>query len=492
MDLVLFFRSLAFNFCQFLHFLILSFLVSLIFFGNWNDDIVLNFVLAMVPLGLVIHVIQRKIVFKSYEYFSFSFLFLLSYLIVYFQLAFLKILGIDIIEKLEWFIWADVNNISKPIVIAACGLFAFFLGSSARPKNKIDGFEPKKNTPIRGTVQVLTILAFISYIIFLLTAGSYVFGAYARDAGVLSNYAIRLFNIFMFSSICIELHKIFISEKHDLNIRQYLKSFYFPLVFLLCIHIFMSFLVGDRGPILTYSILFFSVFFIKYYKLKLLQVFLSIIFIGAILSILGETRTRVVDTSFVERFSSAAFSEESQYFTEPIPGEDFVELALSVRTLNYVVRDVPEEFDYQYGLFQLQQLVAIVPGASRVYNNLVFDGDPRYDGTANFVTYLIHRTEVDYGDGTSVVADIYLDFGLIGVIFILFAFGRIMAIYELRMKNGNVEFNFYFLLFMTYLSKALYLPRSSIMLEFSNIIFCLFVIWSVNSIVKRKFIRLKN
>ena len=107
----MFFRSLAFNFCQFLHFLILSFLVSLIFFGNWNDDIVLNFVLAMVPLGLVIHVIQRKIVFKSYEYFSFSFLFLLSYLIVYFQLAFLKILGIDIIEKLEWFIWADVNNI---------------------------------------------------------------------------------------------------------------------------------------------------------------------------------------------------------------------------------------------------------------------------------------------------------------------------------------------------------------------------------------------
>lgn len=481
-----------FKFCQLIHFLFLCFLVGLIFFGDLGDKLTLTVVLITVFFGFVIHVIQRILVFKRYNYFSFGFLFLLSYLIVYFQLAILKILGLDIIEKFEWFIWADANNISKPIIIAACGFFAYLLGSGISSSKKISSYKTEKiSTPYRGTVQLLTLMAFVSYAIFLLTSGSYILGAYARDSSAFSAYAIRLFNIFMFSSLCIELHKIFNRENKTLSLRQYVKNFYFPLVLLLCIHILMSFLVGDRGPILTYVILFFSVFFIKYHSVKFFQVLVLIGGMSFVFSLLGEARTRVVDESFIERFSTAASRAESKWFDEAVPGQNFIELALSVRTLNYAVRDVPSEFEYQYGLFQLQQIAAIVPGVSRIYNILVFDGDARYDGTANFITYLIHRAEMDYGDGTSIVADIYLDFGLIGVILILFAFGRMIAVYEMRMKNGKVEFDFYFLFFMTYLSKSIYLPRSSIMLEFSNILFSLFVIWIVNDLVKNKFLKLQ-
>ena len=492
----MFLNRFLFIFCQLTHFIFLCFLVSFQFFlRDFGDDLKLTIVLFLVFFGFAIHFIQRILAHKRYDYFSFGFLFLFSYFIVYFHLAMLKIFGFEVIKKYEWFIWADTTNISQPILIAACGLFAYFLGSGIRSTKKISNYKSiDTSTPHHATVQLLTLLAFISYIIFLFTSGSYISGAYARDGSLLSAYAIRLFNILMFGALCIELHKIFNLENRTLSLRQYIKKFYSPLILLLCIHVVMSLIVGDRGPIFTYIILFFSVYFIKYYSLRFLYALLFMLCISFVFSVLGEARTRAVDQSFIERFisaSSAENQEKSKWFYEKVPGQNFIELALSVRTLNAVVRDVPSEYDYQYGLFQLQQAVAIVPGLSRIYHNQVFDGDPRYDGTANFITWLIHRHDVDYGDGTSIVADIYLDFGLVGVVLILFAFGRIIAIYEIRLKYEKVEFNFYFLFFMTYLSKSIYLPRSSIMLEFSNILFSLFAIWLMNELVKNVFLKYK-
>jgi hypothetical protein len=188
-------------------------------------------------------------------------------------------------------------------------------------------------------------------------------------------------------------------------------------------------------------------------------------------TILGEARTRVLGNSFGDRLSTASeTSGESEYFDESVPGSSLIELALSSRTLAVSVRDVPSEFDYQYGMFQFQQLVSIVPGAQRLINNIVYDGNPIYDGSANFITYLIHRRSVDYGDGSSVIADLYLDFGIIGVVIVMFIFGRFISRIELDVHQRNIKLDLRFLAFMAFLSNAIYLSRSTIMLEFAGII----------------------
>ena len=135
-------------------------------------------------------------------------------------------------------------------------------------------------------------------------------------------------------------------------------------------------------------------------------------FQSAFFTILGEARTRAIGESFVDRLVLATEAGEPKYFDESVPGASSIELALSVRTLAVSVESVPEEFDYHYGGFQLQQIAAVVPGAQGMVNKLVYNGDPRYNGSANFITYLIHRRPVDYGDGSSVIADLYLDFGI--------------------------------------------------------------------------------
>ena len=187
----------------------------------------------------------------------------MSYFIVFFQLATLKIFGLEISQSFAWFIWADPSNVSYPITIAACGLLAYILGTTVPSRSR--SFHQERTAPRRRlhvtTVKILTILAFASYVLFLLTAGSYVSGAYARDASPISAYFIRFFNIFMFSALCIELHRILRCGLLDLSLVKYCRQFYRPLTLLLVTHLAMSFLVGDRGPIIAYLILFTSVFY---------------------------------------------------------------------------------------------------------------------------------------------------------------------------------------------------------------------------------------
>ena len=59
----------------------------------------------------------------------------------------------------------------------------------------------------------------------------------------------------------------------------------------------------------------------------------------------------------------------------------------------------------------MQHLLNIVPFVSGLVQKNIFDYDKKFDGSANFITYLIQGEKPRYGDGTSVVADLYLDFG---------------------------------------------------------------------------------
>jgi len=120
--------------------------------------------------------------------------------------------------------------------------------------------------------------------------------------------------------------------------------------------------------------------------------------------------------------------------------------------------------------------VSVIPGLQGLLNKLIYDGNPVFDGSANFITYLIHRRPVDYGDGSSVIADLYLDFGVVGVVVLMLLFGRFISRIELNIYSGNTKFYFRFLVFLTFLSNSVYLSRSTLMLEFSGIVLSYFLI----------------
>ena len=440
----------------------------------YDDRQVSSGILIAVAYAYILHFMQQKMIFGAINYFSFGFLFPFGYLIVYFQLAALDSFGFSVLSRFENFIWGGNHNIAKTISIAGLGIVAFFLGVSGKPSKCI--VENRNFGYSKSLIQVLTYLSIFFYILFLLNSGSYIFGAYVNDGTWLAAYSAKLFNVCLFSALGVELHRILQSNIRG-NVLTYLGSFHRPLLILTAFHILFSIFVGDRGPIITYSILLLSVFFIKFHRLSFLKVLTLIVLLSAFFTIVGEARTRVLGEGFGARISSASQEVQTlKWFDESVPGSGFIELALSVRTLAVTVRDVPQEFSYQNGMFQIQQLVSVIPGLQGLLNKLLYDGDPIYNGSANFITYLIHRSPVDYGDGSSVIADLYLDFSGVGVVVVMFLFGLFISRIELDFYLGNIRFGFRFLVFLTYLANSIYLSRSTLMLEFSGIVLSYFLI----------------
>ena len=112
--------------------------------------------------------------------------------------------------------------------------------------------------------------------------------------------------------------------------------------------------------------------------------------------------------------------------------------------------------------FQFQHLASSIPFLSGITLNYIFDYDNRFDGSANLITYFIQGKDPNYGDGTSINADLYLDFGLYGPIFGLFILGFFFSRWDkILISNSKITFiNWIFI--MIFFSGSIYLSRAAI------------------------------
>src|SRR5690606_1604389 len=108
----------------------------------------------------------------------------------------------------------------------------------------------------------------------------------------------------------------------------------------------------------------------------------------------------------------------------------------SVRTLHAAV-DHTERNGYYYGVFQGVQIIGIIPGLGIYIQNLL-NVDFHSFGSAAFLTFEILGSNPTHSLGTSIIADIYLDFGILGVIIIFFLFGMFVRYLEIGMYNRTV------------------------------------------------------
>ena len=131
--------------------------------------------------------------------------------------------------------------------------------------------------------------------------------------------------------------------------------------------------------------------------------------------------------------------------------------------------NVPSKYDYHYGYFQMEQIVSSIPFLSGFYNKYVGKGHKKYDGSSNFITYLIQGDDPKYGDGRSSTADLYLDFGVYGVIVGLFLFGIFASRADFTLTYGGSVSLFFWLTALIYLTGAFYIGRSSILIFLQRI-----------------------
>lgn len=456
----------------------IAFLVLIYFYSILPEEIDKTFqskiFIIVLISSIVFYFSQRKII-NQFGYVNLTNLFVIGYFIVFFQIPFLNYFGFDLNKSMFYFIWVEERVVNKSILISAIGILSFYLGFIFFKKFPL---KQSVNVIKKESINFLITSAYICYILFFLSSGSYKSGVYwASDSLFIVTYLSKLFNVFLSAAIINRLSYITSMNLKEISIRIYLSFFEKSLLYLILWHLVFSLFVGDRGPILYYTLMVFSIFLLRIKKIGIIKIGIIIFVSSIFLSAIGIVRqSRDINSSYIERVENFFVSDQitnTRGFETEVPGIASVELAMSIKTLNYSIANVPKKYDYGYGIFQAKYLASVIPGFWGGVMNL-FNIEEKYNGSSSFITYLIQGNDPQYGNGSSVVADFYLDFGLPGVILGLFLFGVFVGKNEYKLYYGTQKISFLWIALIVYFSLAVYINRSAIMHQFASIVLIYF------------------
>ena len=116
-------------------------------------------------------------------------------------------------------------------------------------------------------------------------------------------------------------------------------------------------------------------------------------------------------------------------------------------------------------------LFAAVPRLPVFMANLVFDSTPRELSSGYIITIEALGPNPTWGLGTNLIADIYMNFGLFGVLIFMFLLGVIIRKLQISVQTKSNILNLVVYLFL--LSFSLYMPRTTYFTPLR------FVLWSI-------------
>ncbi|PKH31895.1 O-antigen polysaccharide polymerase Wzy [Shewanella sp. ALD9] len=407
---------------------------------------------------------------KDKNHLSFNNIFLFGFFIVFFQVI--------ILQHFDYYLptwsynkyWSNSEIENTSLITSVLAITLYMLGNSyGRCGYEVKSYKINNTS----SIYILLIIAYFAYFLFFATSGSYRSGVYyAGDSLSVSNYFLKLFNASITAAIIVKITSI-ANTCVKISLLNYLSKFGAPLLLLLGWHILFSLYVGDRGVIISYGLLVVSLYIYKFRRIKIIELVILILSASILMSVIGQVRQskdylQQLETTFSDNKSN------SRWYSEKVPGDSFIELAHSGRTLNHALVNVPNNYDFRYGAYAIKRIAGVIPGAQGLLSEMIDDGEKKYASTSEFISFLIQGDNTTYGDGTSITADLYLDFGFLGVFLGMFIFGYFMATSERIISNDYISYlSLPWISFLIYYSKSIYLSRASIFLELSGI----FLVW---------------
>lgn len=454
-----------------LHILLLLYLLGLYYYSPKELTVdFLSQMLIIASLGIAVFFFKYESspVLKG-QFLRISYLFLLGFFLVHFQIYLDYVLGNYFRFGHDYLI--DKSIVSKASVISVIALYCFNLGYLFSV-NKISSktylqFKPKYAQKGIFIITVCLFLAFLG-----LMPSAYFKGQYGQiEVGylptILQSYL--LYSILGYIIVC-----AYNTSREDIAIglKRFLLNLGWPMITLICFYLVLVIISGDRGPIFQIALVVFGGhLYISKKKYKLYQILGMALLAIFILAFMGFARTLREEKSYVDRIKNAASVQETYSGMNSI-SPNTMELAGVVRTHHAAVSYL-ENHDYFYGVFQFFQIVAIIPGLGSVFMN-AWDLEPAEMNSAVFLSQQILGPDA-HGLGTTCVADIYLDFGLVGVLMLFIYFGGVIRRQELNMFVSNNISLFALILVLIFFSKAIYIGRSSIIIMFKDAFLTYFI-----------------
>jgi hypothetical protein len=198
---------------------------------------------------------------------------------------------------------------------------------------------------------------------------------------------------------------------------------------LLVLFIGWTMILGQRGVFATTALLVLAAYaeYVRRVSLKVLLILLTGgMFIHGVAAVARNSPERTI-SSFVK--TAIAKSEDIRW------DSGVMDLSSSVRTLYGAVHFVPDVDGYGLGRMKISEVTSIIP-----FGNALFGMDKwAYPSSGIYLTWKLEGS-LAVGAGSTVVADIWVDFGYVGVLVLMIALGLLCKRVQQRARADGSSF----------------------------------------------------
>ena len=384
-------------------------------------------------------------------------LFLISYLIVFFQ------------KPLDY-VWGysprpsgigGVDNMSTCVYFSVVGLLLFFVGylitDWSRSLLDFSNYTYVKRKYTASPLPFCVISTLLIVVVYITTPMAVLMGGYGSDftaGGNLVNYLLSWTNTFIITSLIQHALCRMDGRSKGITLWQYIKDIGWWQNFNIILYSITILNIGDRGPLIIIAVAYYIVYVLESgiappKKLMILIIILSTVFF----TILGFTKKLRDNNTVFDRLAQVDEVEEAETTNTFSPNT--AELAASYQCLSYSIYCVPRLENFKYGGYQFAYIWGAIPFGSRLLKTA---------GTSSSqITYFIQGPYPTHGNGSSCLADLYLDGGFIAIVIGMFCFGVIIRKFEYEMFC-NKEVSLFWLCLGVYIgAHSVYIPRAMLL-----------------------------
>lgn len=404
-----------------------------------------------------------------------SFVFIISYLIVGYQAYLLDNLGYVQFENPAFF-WRSGTTVSYSASLVSLGFALFVLGygicthrffSTKNSRFKV-GRIISEESKFRYGYPILIAVNIIAFGLYLFSVRSAFWsGTFGRSQqSGLANFS---YLVFFTSSLCccvINQYPFYYAPKNSYSPIQYFRKTGFYLFATTHFIALMSLRMGDRGPFIYLLLVFWGVYITQ---MKLRYCAISLILAALLLSFVGEARL-YHDMSLGQKII-ATLTERQQSKAHEAPLAATRQLSRSFACLHILTEEVPRNYPFYKGRNLLYNGIASsLPGMRTLLNKYIYSR-VSVNSSDWLITHAVLGKNPPFGMGSHIIADAYLDFGVVSVIIIMFLLGYFMAeadiVFSVRTSNMYALAGAAILLVY-----AIYIPRACVVTFPRYVFFC--------------------
>lgn len=382
---------------------------------------------------------------KKKNYFDFDILFLTTSFFAFFAYPAL-IYPINPSYFFVFDIIFDHNVISQATALALLGLVIYMTGSlfysPSKNKNVSIGFYPLKR---------YTLIICILFSLFLLLGGyTYYHDAYSGNKPSENGIFVYI-NVLLITFLLVSVDMLYCNLIYKDTSKLQPRYVYKPLLILIVIYVITILSTGSRTVPLQVVLAIIGLYTIYYKNLSLNKTLIIIIIGVFILATLSYTRS---GNGKIENIYDA-----------------FIDIIVVNRNTFAAIEYVNNN-GYTLGGSMLSYLLQPIPfGQSIVFN--LFNLDPNYTSSANLLTTEALGSIRSMGLGTNIIADIYLSFGVIGVIIFMYFAGWFVA----KSKYLALYRMDYMIIYTILMANSVFLVRAEFFYCLQEIIWSLIVFY---------------